>query len=42
MSLTQVDQQAPEVRLEDERGDARLSDYWSEGSAVLIFLRHFG
>lgn len=42
MGLTQLEKQAPELRLEAERGDARLSDYWSERSAVLIFLRHFG
>lgn len=42
MSSTALEMQAPELRLEDERGDARLSAFWSESSAVLIFLRHFG
>jgi len=37
-----LDEAAPDLLLEDEQGARALSSCWSEGPAVLVFLRHFG
>jgi hypothetical protein len=43
MPLRQVDELAPDVRVENhEIASVQLSEYWADGPAVLIFLRHFG
>ena len=32
-----------DLELEDHRGEwHRLGDFWSDGPAVLVFLRHYG
>jgi peroxiredoxin len=37
-----VGDRAPDLRLQDEGDGARLSEYWHEGPAILVFVRHFG
>lgn len=39
----QLGDPAPDLELRDTRGHARrLSEFWSHGAAVILFLRHFG
>ena len=43
MSLAPVHRAAPDLTLEASGGrEARLSDAWADGPAVIVFLRHFG
>jgi peroxiredoxin len=43
MALESVDERAPDVTLQGPSDEeVALADAWREGSAVLLFLRHFG
>ena len=43
MSLEPQSGRAPEVTVHElGRGEVGLSNFWQNGPAVLIFLRHFG
>lgn len=43
LALGTVDEAAARARIRDlEGGEHELSELWADGTAVLVFLRHFG